>query len=370
MKPKADKQVTWVELFFDLVFVFAVTQLSDLLHRGHGWGSVGQAVVVLVPTYWAWVGMAVHANTRDVNNTPDRLGILALSLCGLFMALATPLAYEERGLMFGAAYFAQRSLLAALYFRGRPFELVNPFTLSVCVTGPLLLAGGLLDSGTRVWVWAAAAAIDLAAPVLTRSHLVRVNFHPHHLPERFGLLLIIAMGEPILAIGAQASAARPLAVGSIGAVAATFVLACALWWVYFIFAAESLPKALDEAVIRTDLIRRVFSYGHLAFIGSIMAMAVGMAEVVSHPGQVFAAPVTALLFGGCALYFATFCYARWHIFGKWSGPQLAMPVASLAIIPIALQAPALLSVAALVLVVMTFNFLEHSRARSESDALT
>src|SRR5687767_4448351 len=88
-EPKAEeKRVTWAELFFDLVFVFAVTQISHLLHDHHDWAGVGRAVVVFVPLWWAWVGTSIHANTHDVDNPIDRIGIFAVGLCSLFMALA------------------------------------------------------------------------------------------------------------------------------------------------------------------------------------------------------------------------------------------------------------------------------------------
>ncbi|MCW2886084.1 MAG: hypothetical protein JWL58_2946 [Streptosporangiaceae bacterium] len=352
------KRVTWAELFFDLVFVFAVTEVSALLHHDHSWAGAGRALVIFVPMYWAWVGTSVLADTRDVDNPVDRLGIFAIGLCSLFMALATPGVYGSRALLFGASYFAARILLAVLVFRDRR-PVLSPVSVSLFVSGPLLLIGGFLHGPARVTVWAIAAFCDLATPALTRRWLLRVRFHPEHLPERFGLLLIIALGESIVAIGGPAAAAEDLAGAVVAAVAAAFVLACALWWVYFAFAADAVRHALETSAVRADVVRRVLSYGHLSFIAAIIAVAVGMAEAVAHPGERLHGGVAGLLFGGCALYLATFGYTRWQMFRKWSTTRLCAAGIVLALLPFAHLATALGALCALAVVAVCLNVVEH-----------
>jgi low temperature requirement protein LtrA len=127
-------------------FVFAVTEVSGLLHHHHDWGGVLRALVVFVPIWWAWVGTSVHANTHDVDNPVDRIGIFAVGLCSLFMALAVGEAYGDRGLLFGVSYLAIRILLGALVFGGGKIT-SNAFSVGVFVTGPLLVTGGLLHGG-------------------------------------------------------------------------------------------------------------------------------------------------------------------------------------------------------------------------------
>ncbi|HLL64612.1 MAG TPA: low temperature requirement protein A [Micromonosporaceae bacterium] len=351
-----EKKVSWAELFFDLVFVFAVTQISALLHDRHDWVGVAQALVVFVPIWWAWVGTSVHANTHDVENAVDRLGIFAIGLGSLFMSLAIPQAYGDRGLLFGAAYFVLRMLLAAVYFRTRPFGL-NAFSVALVVTGPMLLVGGLLPGGARIAVWALAGLIDLAVPALTRRRLARVRFDPSHLPERFGLFLILTLGESIIAIGASA-AGDALTVGRAFAVAAAFVVACGLWWVYFVFAASAVRHAIAAARVQTDLIRQVLAYGHLPLIGGIIAIAVGMAEVVAHPDHHLSVSVAALLVGGCALYLATFGYTRWRMYRTVAWPRLGGAAVCLALLPVASHLPALAVLVALAVVLVTLNALE------------
>jgi low temperature requirement protein LtrA len=114
---ESEKRVTWAELFFDLVFVFAVTQVSALLHHDPSWAGAGRALIVFVPVWWAWVGTTVHANRHDVDNPRDILGIFALGLGSLGLALAVPQAYAERGWLFGAAYLFLRLVLGVLVFR-------------------------------------------------------------------------------------------------------------------------------------------------------------------------------------------------------------------------------------------------------------
>jgi low temperature requirement protein LtrA len=359
-----EKKVTWAELLFDLVFVFAVTQVSTLLHGRHDWVGVGQALVVFIPIWWAWVGTSVHANTQDVENPIDRLGIFAIALGSLFMSLAIPSAYGERGLLFGGSYLVLRALLAAVYFRRRPWGL-NAFSVALLVTGPLLLIGGFLPGGARVAVWAVAGLIDLTVPALTRRRLALVRFDPAHLPERFGLFLIIALGESVVAIGASA-ADDPASHGRMFAVGAAFVLVCGLWWVYFVYAASAVRHAVTTAKVQTDIIRQVLVYGHLALIGAIIAVAVGLAEVVAHPDHHLPLSVTALLVGGCALYLVTFGYTRWRMFRTLAWPRLSAAVACMALLPAGGYLSALALLVILAALVVALNLIEYAVAEGNA----
>ena len=148
-----------------------------------------------------------------------------------------------------------------------------------------------------------------------------MRFEPGHLAERFGLLLIIAMGESVVAIGGPA-VNEHVSAGVLAAVAAAFVLVCALWWVYFHFAADAMRYALTTAQVQTDIARHVMSYGHLALVASVISVAVGMREVSADPGDHLDWGVTGLLVGGCALYLATYGYTRWKMFRLVSTTRL------------------------------------------------
>ncbi|WP_322751220.1 MULTISPECIES: low temperature requirement protein A [unclassified Frankia] len=352
-----EKRVAWVELFFDLVFVVAVTQVSSLLHTDHSWSGAARALVVFIPIYWAWVGMTMHANLHDVDRTRARLAVFAVGLCGLFMALALPEAYRSRGLLFGVSYWAARLLLYALMRRSYRGVGFNPFTVAAFVTGPLLALGGLTDGRVRVALWALAAGVDLFVPVLARRRMTRIAYEPSHLPERFGLFLIIALGESVAETGVVAGR-QPATLARLAAVAAAFALACALWWVYFVFAAGAIRYAVRTAEVAIDVIRPVLPYGHLGFIGGIIAIAAATGEVIMNPLAHPHTDTAALLFGGAALYLATFGYTRWRMFRTVSTARLSAAALCLAALPLTGQIPALAAMTALTVVVVALNVWE------------
>jgi low temperature requirement protein LtrA len=267
-----EKRVSYAEAFFDLVFVLCVTQISGLLHGDHDWAGVGRALVVFIPVYWCWVGTSVLANTRDTDNPRGRIGIFAVGLCGLFLALALPQAYGPRGVLFGAAYLAARWLLGG-QIAAAGGVLAGPMGMGALVTGPLMLTGGFVHGHARLLLWTVAACLDLLTPVLARRQLLAVRFHPTHLPERFALFLLIALGEAIVSIGGPVAAGPTLRADEVLAVAVGFVAACGLWWVYFGYAADAMRHAMTTSQVPTDIVRQVLSYGHLAFVGGVIAFA-------------------------------------------------------------------------------------------------
>jgi low temperature requirement protein LtrA len=354
----AEKRVTWAELFFDLVFVFAITQVTALLHHDHSWAGIGEALIVFVPIWWAWVGTTIHANRHDVDTAHDTLGIFIVGLGSLGMALALPGAYGDRGVLFGASYLFLRIVLGVLVFRDWRGISLNSFSVGVAVTGPLLLIGGLTTGTPRLVLWALAAATDLLTPRLLRNRLAGVRFETNHLPERFGLFLIIALGESVVQVGGVAASTGPLSAPRLGATVAAYVLVCSLWWVYFIFAARAVRFALTEARVHTDLIRPVFSYGHLLFICGIIAAAVGLGEVVRDPVSPLPWSPAGLLVGGCALYLATFGYTRWRMFRAVSWTRLSGALICLAALPVARFGSGLAGLLALVAVTVGLNVTE------------
>lgn len=359
----AEKRVTWAELFFDLVYVFAVTEVSSLLHEHHGWAWLLRALIVFVPLYWSWVGTSILANTQDLTGAASRIGIFAVALTGLFMALAVPDAYGDRGALFGCAYMAARIVLAIMMFRRVPWS-INPIAVGLVVSGPLILAGGFVHGTPREAIWGAAALIDLSSPTVLRNRLRSMHFDPGHLAERFGLFLIIALGESVVAIGGPAAQQRGhLSAGVLCAVAAAFVLACGLWWVYFHFAADAMRYALTTAQVQTHIARHVMTYGHLMLIGSVISVAVGMRESVIHPGEHLPWGVCGLLIGGVALYLATFGYTRWAMFRLVSTTRLTAAGVVLVLLPIAPHIPALTALILVAAVLVVLNTVEWIRVK-------
>ncbi|MEU3460456.1 low temperature requirement protein A [Streptomyces sp. NPDC006733] len=356
-----DKQVSWAELFFDLVYVFAITEVSSLLLADHGWAGVGRALIVFIPAYWTWTATSVHANRQDVENVPDRIGIFAVALSALFIGLAIPGAFGDRGLLYGGAYWVARLVLQALALRWQDLRL-NSFLIAAVVTGPLMLAGGLAEGNARIALWATAALIDTLAPQLLRRRTT-THFHSGHLPERFGLFLIVALGESIIAIGSPATGTTSISEAVLATVAAAFVLSAALWWVYFAFAANALQFAVAAADRQFDMVRHILSYAHLGLISAVIATAVGLHEAVAHPGQRLGLGVAALLYGGCGLFLAVFAYTRWRMFRLWSVTRLTAAAAVLVSLPLATRLPALGAVAWLAGLIVALDVVEWYRMR-------
>jgi low temperature requirement protein LtrA len=139
-----EKRVSWAELFFDLVFVFAVTQVSAAMGHDHSGPGLLRALILLVPVYWLWVGTTIQVNQLDINRAVLRIMVFAVALAAVFMALAIPGAYGGTGLLYALAYWAGRMLLGANVVRRAVREgqrPVNPYTVSMAVTGPLLVVG-------------------------------------------------------------------------------------------------------------------------------------------------------------------------------------------------------------------------------------
>ncbi|MEP7026655.1 MAG: low temperature requirement protein A, partial [Actinomycetota bacterium] len=284
-----------------------------------------------------------------------------VALAAVFMALSVPGAYGGDGLLFALAYWSGRILLGAGVLRRalRAGELpVNPHTISMAVTGPLLVIGALAHGGVRELLWGLAALGDLSTPSILRARLRGMHLDAGHLAERFGGFVLIALGESVVAVGASAQSGHGLG-GLAGlAVAAAFALSCGLWWVYFHFAADAVRHSLATAKVQLDITRLVLSYGHLSFIAAIIVISVGMREAVAHPGDQLSWPVAGLLFGGTALYLATFGFTRWAMFRLVSVTRLTAAAVVVALLPAARFVPALAALAGLAAAVAILNAVE------------
>lgn len=189
-----DKKVSWAELFFDLVFVVAVTRVSALVEYESNAIGLVQALVTFVPIYWLWVGVAVLTNQSDVSEPKVRLKIFLVALAGVFLALSLPEAFGRLGLLFALSYWFGRIVLGwrmLLTLFIRPVRLpLNPYTVSMVITGPLLVIGALSPVGEdhgvpRMVVWGVAALIDLSTPTVLAARLSGMHYDAGHLSERF-----------------------------------------------------------------------------------------------------------------------------------------------------------------------------------------
>jgi low temperature requirement protein LtrA len=354
-----EKRVGWAELFFDLVFVVAVTRVSSFIEHDFGWHGLLRALVVFVPIYWMWVGTAIQTNQSDISRPALRLKIFAVALAGVFMALSLNDAYGNRGLLFAVSYWAARMLLGwRLLGLGRRMPL-NPYSVSMFLTGPLLVVGALLPGDWRLLVWGVAALIDLSTPTLLRRQLRGMHFNASHLAERFGLFVLIAVGESLVAVASSSPETITVLDGS--AVAAAFAVSVGLWWVYFHFAADAVRHALATASVQLNITRTVLSYGHLLFIGAIIVISVGLHDALADPGHQLPWAVAGLLYGGSALYLATFGLTRWAMFRLVSTTRLAAAAAVLLAMFLVPHVPALVALIVLAVILAGLNGLELAR---------
>jgi low temperature requirement protein LtrA len=359
----SEKRVSWAELFFDLVFVVAVTQLSGLLTHNHSWSGLLRALVLFVPIYWLWVGTSIQTNLQDTSRPMLRVRIFAIALAAIFMAIALPDAYGHLGLVFALAYWLGRLVLGlqliVLAVRRRVWP-VNPYSVSMVLTGPMLVIGALLSAGPREVVWGAAAVLDLSTPTVLRDRLRSMHLDAGHLAERFGLFVLIALGESVVSVGGSVRSGELTATKG-AAVAAAFVLSCGLWWVYFHFAADAMRHAMATAKVQLDITRLVLSYGHLVFIAAIILVAVGLRASITHPTDHLGWALAGLLVGGTALYLATFGFTRWAMFRQVSWTRLGAAAVVLALLPVAPYVPALAALIGLAVVLIGLNTIELAR---------
>ncbi|MQA27804.1 MAG: low temperature requirement protein A [Micromonosporaceae bacterium] len=368
-----EQKVSWSELFIDLVWVFSVTEIAAALARGHGLGSVPLSLLLLVPLWWGWVGVTVYSNAAGVRieAARGRLVLFAVAACGLGMAVAIPGSYGDRGLLFAASYTALR---AVLWLAMRPLNFyrgawVNPYSVSLFLASPLFLLGGLLPGGWRVGLWTLAAAVEVASPRLLRLPVKQMTFETAHLPERFGLFIILALGETVVAMGGQAAASRHITAGLLGVLGLSFALICALWWTYFHFGASAVQHALRTTKVQARIVRDVFSYAHLAYVVGIICVAVGLKKLMAHPLDAPHSAQDLLLAPGAALYLAGFLYSRWRMFGAPTVFRSAAAVGCLALAGVAPLLPLAVTAALVAVIIVALNALEFFWVRTNRPLL-
>ena len=358
-----EQRTTTLELFYDLVFVFAVTQVSHLLLGHLTWEGAGQAALVLLVVWWSWNYTTWVTNELDPSSSVVRLLLIALMLASLLMAIAIPQAFGAKALLFAASYVAiqvgRHSFLTFVAAdrgtveRERAARILTWFV----VAGVLWIAGALADGSARTVVWLVALTLDYGAPLVTFWVPGRPRLRPEvwdvgtaHFAERFQLFIIIALGESIVVTGATA-AVLDLTTARITALALAFLSTAALWWLYFNLVAAIAERRLAQAEHRTVLARDAYTYLHVAIVAGILLSAVGDELVIAHPtDELPSAELTAVVCGP-ALYLLAHVALRLRMTHAISTRRLAGAVACLAVGVIGTFAPAL-AVSAMLLAVL------------------
>jgi low temperature requirement protein LtrA len=351
LEPEVDeeKRVTSLELFFDLVFVFAVTQVTGFVSADPTWTRLGEGLAILAALWFAWGGYAWLGNTADAEEGVMRTMLFGAMGAMLITSLAVPHAFGSDGLTFGIAYFVLRAfhigtytLVARRAHDERLAGVVARLGSTVLPAATLLLLAGIIGGDARVPLFVGALLLDYGGIVARGVEGWRLS--PGHFAERHGLVIIIALGESIVAVGVGADR-LPLSVGVMGAALLGFAVAAALWWAYFdivaLVAEHRLRQAPQEG--QALIARDSYTYMHLPMVAGIIVFAIGVKRtLIDIHGHLAAVPACALC-GGVALYLLALSALKRRNIGTFNNQRLVAAAALLALIPLATHVSALLA---------------------------
>ena len=365
----AEERVTPLELFFDLIFVFALTQVTGLVIEDPTWAGLAKGVLVLGVLWWAWAAYAWLTNTINPEEGAVRIAMFAAMGAMLVASLAVPGAFGDDALLFASAYAFVRIAHLVLYVIagwGDRDLLVAVARLAVGTSvgvGLLFVAAGL-DGRLQVTVWAVAICVDLLGAYVGGGRGWRLS--AGHFAERHALVVIIALGETIVALGLAAS--TELDAGGIAAALLGLTVAATLWWAYFdvvaIVAEEKLRETKGLAQLR--LARDSYSYLHLPMVAGIILFAVGVKKTIGDVGEPLKLVPAVALCGGVALYLLAHILVRLRTVGSLNRQRLVVSAALVALIPLGLELAALVTltlVAALCVGLIAYEAIRFAEAR-------
>jgi low temperature requirement protein LtrA len=307
-------KVTYIELFFDLVFVFAITQLSHMLLAHLTPEGFWQAGLLLLATWWVWIYTSWVTNWLDPDRTPVRVMLLVLMLAGLVFSTSLPQAFGDRGLLVGGAY-ATMQVGRCLYMlwalkEHDPANYVNFIRITswLAASAPFWIAGGLLEGPARIACWVVALLIEYASPAagfwvpkLGRSTSEDWDVEGAHMAERCGLFIIIALGESILVTGGTFASLQWTS-ADLTAFVVAFLGSVAMWWIYFDSGAERGRRRIEHSGDPGAIARLAYTYIHTLIVAGIVVCAVADELILTHPIGHLDALGLAVVLGGPALF--------------------------------------------------------------------
>jgi low temperature requirement protein LtrA len=346
---REESRVTPLELFFDLVFVLALTQCTALMADDPTWQGLARGILVLGVMWWSWVGYAWLTSVVNPEEGAVRLVMFVAMAAFLVVALCVPGAFGDEALLLAGAYAIVRFSQIALFLlasRDDPGlrHAVWGLLASTAVGVGLLVVASFADGTLQGALWALALTLDMAGPLVIDPAGWRLE--PGHFAERHGLIVIIALGESIVAIGVGAEAG--VTTGVVVAACVGIAIAAALWWLYFDVVALVAERRLSNAAPgreRNTIARDSFSYLHFPMVAGIVLVALGLKKTLEHVGDPLKVePATALL-GGAAIYLLAHVAFRWRNVHRFSWQRLGAAVALFALLPLAVEIAALATVA-------------------------
>ena len=351
---EGEQRATFFELFFDLVYVFAVTQLSHHLVADLSWSGAAQSAFMLIALYWAWTYTTWMTNWFDPDTAPVRLVLVFVMAASLLIAVAIPEGFGAHALLFAGSYaglqVGRNAFVVAVTPRGgfnRNFRQILAWSV---LSAPLWVTGGIVDAEKLRWVlWLSALGMDLIGPLVS-YWLPRMGTTPMsqwqiegaHFGERFQLFVIIALGESIVLAGATASETG-LSVDVVAALLLAFLSSTALWWLYFGQVAGTVLERIRAATPeeRGQIGRDIYTYLHLPIIAGIVLVAVGDELVIAHPTDALHDAGALVALGGPALFLGGLMASAARLGHAQSPPRTVAVVALLAAVPLAARADGL-----------------------------
>jgi low temperature requirement protein LtrA len=364
------ERVTPLELFFDLVFVLALTQCTTLRARTPTWTGMLKGLLVLGMLWWSWVGYAWLTSVVDPEEGAVRLAMFAAMAAFLVAALCVPGTFGSEALLFACAYAAVRTAHIVLFMlASREDAALRRSVLglagSTAIGAGILFVAAFSSGGLQMGLWGLALVLDAGGPFLFGAEGWKLV--PGHFAERHGAIVIIALGESIVAIGVGAKA--ELQAGIVVAAVLGVVVAAALWWVYFdvtaIVAGRRLARAA-EGRERNEIARDSYSYLHFPMVAGIALIAVGMKQTLGHVGDPLKLVPAAALLGGAAMYLLAHVAFRLRNMRTLSGRRLICAIVLLALVPAGAALPALATLAilaGLLAALIAYEALRYAEAR-------
>lgn len=369
-------RVAPIELFFDLVYVFAVTQLSHLLLADLTPAGAGRTLLLMLAVWWAWMYTAWTTNFLYPDHPAMRLTLAGVMLAGLVMSAALPNAFDDLAPWFVGAYLAiqvGRTVMVTILSRGEPVQRVFVGVLFWMLPSSVLwIAGVFFDGGLQVALWGAALAVEYSAPwhgyrtpFLGRSQTSEWTIDGGHMAERCQLFIIIALGESVLVTGATL-AGHGFSGAGVAALVVAFLGSVGLWWVYFDRTAEAAAAAIAASDDPGRLGRSAYTFIHLPMVAGIIVAAVGDELVIAHPGGHTDLGTAMTVLGGPALFLIGHTLFKRAVFGYVPVNRVVAVVALVALgalVPIA--SPILLLIATTLIVwgVAVWDFVLARRLR-------
>jgi low temperature requirement protein LtrA len=361
------ERVTSLELFFDLVFVLALTQCTALMAATPSWEGLLKGLLVLGMLWWSWAGYAWLTSVVDPEEGSVRLAMFAASAAFLVAALCVPQAFGSEAMLFAGAYAAVRIAHIALFLlASREDEDLRRSVVglagSTAIAVGLLVAAALASGALRLGLWGLALVLDTGGPYLFGADGWKLV--PGHFAERHGAIIIIALGESIVAIGAGSTAS--IGAGVVAAAVLGVIVAGALWWLYFdvvaLVAERRLTKA-TEGRERNEVARDSYSYLHFPMVAGIALIAVGLKKTLGHVDAALGLVPAAAMLGGAAVYLLAHVAFRWRNIHKLSWQRLlcAAVLGLLLALEVLVKPAALLTLATLAALLCALVFYEVRR---------